>query len=354
MKRIIYMFLLVFVTAIPTYAQNYELDGNTLFNQTAKSVTDGTFTLNPIELINTFFESFFYEIKNTKSLLITILAVCALAAVLKILASSFETSKTAETAGIACFLLISLCAVKIFAEVSGLASAAIREICDFITKFEPVLMMSLISCGAVTQAAAFQPLLAAGVYITGILFDKCIMPLCYFSALLGICSNVGGRIELGNMTKLISSLSKWLLTSILTMFTAILSLYGFSTKAFNSVATKGLKLAVGSIVPVVGGILSDTLESVLTGANLIKSAVGTAGVIAILSVIFAPCLKILIMMLLLKAVAAIIEPFSEKRTTEMLICVSDSVKMMFAAVASSSLLFIISIAIILLSSGVSL
>jgi len=354
MRKLFFLICVFMILAFPAYAEEYEIKGNELFNKTAESVNDGTFSLNPIELINSFFESFFKEVKNVKALLITILAVAAAAAALRILSSSFENSQIADTAGISCFLLLSLCAVKIFSEVAGYALTAIHEICDFITKFEPIFMMSLVSSGAVTQAAAFQPVLAASVYVLGIFFDKCIMPLCFFSAVLGICGNIGSRIEIGTMTKLLNSFSKWLLTSLLTLFTAVLSLYGFSTKAFNSVGAKGLKLAMGSMVPVVGNILSDTLDTILTGANLLKNAVGTAGVIAVFSAVFTPALKIFIMMLLLKVVAAIIEPFSEKRTVDMLLCISDAVKMMFATVVAASLLFIISITIILLSSGVSL
>ena len=48
----------------------------------------------------------------------------------------------------------------------------------------------LVSGGAVTQAAAFQPVLASSVYILGVLMDKCILPVAYFSAILGIkCCN---------------------------------------------------------------------------------------------------------------------------------------------------------------------
>lgn len=354
MQKLIFLVCVFLILTFHVSAEEYEIDGNELFNQTAKSVNDGTFLLNPIELINSFFDSFFNEVKSVKALLVTILAIAAAAAVLRILSSSFENSQMADTANISCFLLLSLCAVKIFSTVAGYAASAIHEICDFITKFEPIFMMSLISSGAITQAAAFQPVLAASVYILGILFDKCIMPLCFFSAVLGICANIGNRIEIGTMTKLLNSFSKWLLTSLLTLFTAVLSLYGFSAKAFNSVGAKGIKLAMGSMIPFVGNILSDTLDTVLAGANLLKNAVGTAGVIAVFSAVFAPALKIFIMMLLLKAVAAIIEPFSEKRTVDMLLCISDAVKMMFATVVAASLLFIISITIILLSSGVSL
>lgn len=352
MRKLFFIAISLFILALPCHAEEYEIQGNDLFNQTVKNVTDGTFALNPITLINSFFESFFYELKNTKALLKTILLTALAAGMVRILSSAFKDSQTAESAGIACFLLLCLSSIKVFSEVAGYAAAAIHNICDFITKFEPIFMAMLISGGAVTQAAAFAPVLAASVYVLGLLVDKCILPLCYFSAILGICGNIGNRIEIGTLTKLLNSVSKWLLTGVLTVFTAILSLYGFSTKAFNSVTAKGLKFAVGSLVPVVGGILSDTVDTVLTGANLLKNAVGTAGAVVLFTTAFTPVLKILVMMLLLKAVAAIVEPFSEKRIVNMLLAVSDSIKIMFSMVVTSSLLFIISIAIILLSSGV--
>lgn len=354
MRKLIFTLFFLFIISLPAYAEEYEIKGNDLFNNTVSDITEGNFSLNPITLINGFFDSFFYELKNTRTLLKTILLIAVAAGLVRILSGAFESSQATDAAGLACFLLLSLSAIKVFAEVAGYAADTIHTLCDFITKFEPIFIAMLVSSGAVTQASAFAPVLAASVYVLGLLVDKCILPLCYFSAILGICGNIGNRIEIGTLTKLLNSVSKWLYTGILTLFTAVLSLYGFSTKAFNSVAVKGIKFAMGSLVPVVGGILSDTVDTVLSGANLLKNAVGTAGIVTLFSAASAPLLKILIMMLLLKATAAIIEPFSEKRTVNMLLAISDTVKIMFSMVITASLLFIISIVIILLSSGVSL
>lgn len=353
MKKIIvavFIFLLIFSSV---YAEDYEIAGNENFNQTVKSITNGSFSLSPVNIINSLLDSFFYELKNTKSLLKTVLILSAAAGLVRVLSGAFENSGTAETAGLACFLLISLPVIKIFSEIAGYCAQTVHNLCDFITKFEPIFMSMLISSGAVTQAAAFQPVLGASVYVLGILTDKLILPICYSTAILTLAGNISGRIEIGTLTKLLFSVSKWLLTGLLTLFSAILSLYGFSTKAFNMTVTKSLKFAVGSLVPIVGGILSDTVETVLSGANLLKNAVGSAGMIALFGITFTPLLKILVMMLLLKFVASIIEPFSEKRIVNMLLGVSESVKIMFSVVVTSTLLFVISIGIMLLSSGVS-
>ena len=353
MKKIIFTALIFLALFSYAYAEDYEIKGNEAYNETVRSITDGNFDLNPIKIINSLFESFFYELKNTKALLKAVLVLSAAAGLIRILSSSFEGSGTAETAGLACFLTISLPLIGIFSEIAGCAAEAIHNLCDFITKFEPIFISMLISGGAVTQAAAFQPVLMASVYVLGLLVDRCILPICCFSAILAFAGNISSRIEIGTLTKLLFSVSKWLLSGLLTLFTAVLSLYGFTSKALNSAAAKGIKFAVGSLVPIVGGILSDTVETVLSGANLLKSVVGTAGMITLITIAFAPALKIMVMMLLLRFVAAIIEPFSEKRIVNMLLSVSDSVKLLFSMVVTSALLFIISIAIIILSSGVS-
>lgn len=352
MKKLFLTVLIFLMLFSAAYAEGYEISGNGTFNSTVSRITGGDFDLNPISLINSLFSSFFYELKNAGGLLKSVLVLSVSAGLVRVLSSSFKDSATAETAGLACFLLVSLPIIKVFSEVLSYCTEAIHGICDFITKFEPIFISMLISCGAVSQAAAFQPVLMASVYVLGLLLDKCILPVCCFSAILALVGNLSDRIEIGTLTKLLSSVSKWLLTGVLTLFSAVLSLYGFTTKAFNAVATKGIKFAVGSLVPVVGGILSDTVETVLSGANLLKSAVGTAGMITVFTIAFSPAVKILIIMLLLKATAAIIEPFSEKRTVNMLLSVSEAVKMLFSMVVTSTLLFIISIGIILLSSGV--
>lgn len=353
MRKVLLIVFIFFMLYSSAYAEEYEIDGNEIFNQTVESIRDGDFSLNPISIINSLFDSFFYELKNTKNLIKTVLLLSVAAGLVRILSSSFKDSGTSETASLACFLIIALPLIKIFSEIVGYSAETIHNLCDFITKFEPIFIGMLISSGAVTQAAAFQPVLAASVYVLGILVDKCILPICYCSAVLALAGNISDRIEIGTLTKFLFSVSKWLLTGLLTLFSAVLSLYGVSTKAFNAVAAKGIKFAVGSLVPIVGGILSDTVETVLSGANLLKNAVGTAGVIALFGITFTPLLKILVMMLLLNLTAAIIEPFSEKRIVNMLLSMSETVKMMFSMVMASTLLFVISIGIIIISSGVS-
>lgn len=353
MKKIIALIIMI-IFCSPVYAEDVSISGEEFYNKTVNEIAKGEMDLNPINIINNLINSVFEEISETKTLIKSILLIAIAAGLLRILSEAFGEGEANSAASFACFVLMAGTTVKIFAEVIGYGTEVIHSLCGFITKFEPVFVGLLASGGAITQAAAFQPVLAGSVYVLGLLVDKCILPMNYFSAILGIVNNIGDRVELGTLNRLLQSASKWLLTGVLTLFSSILAIYGFGTSAMNTVTLKGIKFAVGSFVPVVGGILSDTIDTVLSGANLLKNAVGTAGMITIITIASMPIIKIWIMMMLLKVTAAVIEPFSDKRITSMLIVVSEAVANIFSMVITSVMLFVISIGIILISTGVNL
>ena len=354
MRRLFIIVVIMLLICTNAYAEKITIPGEDFYNKTAQDITSGKMELNPVNIINNLIKGVFSEISNAKALLKAILLISAAAGLLRILSDSFDGSEAGNAATFACFVLMTGAAVKIFAEIIGYGTEVIHTLCGFITKFEPIFVGLLASAGAVTQAAAFQPVLTASVYILSTLVDKCILPMTYFSAALSIVNNIGNRVEIGTLNKLLQSTSKWLLTGVLTLFSTILALYGFGTSAMNTVTLKSIKFAVGSFVPVVGGILSDTIDTVLSGTNLLKNAVGTAGMITVISIAAIPIIKIWIMMMLLKVTAAVVEPFSDKRITNILISISESAGIVFSMVITSVMLFVISIGIILTATGVSL
>lgn len=354
LKKIILALAFLFILCTSVFAErDITLDGEEVYNRVSSEIVNGKMNLNPVNIINTFIKNAFSEISETKDFLKSVLLIAAASGLLRVSTDAFGKSEANEAAFFACFLLMTSAAVKIFSAAVGYGTEIIHTLCDFITKFEPLFIGLIASCGAVTQAAAFHPVLTASVYVLSLVVDKCILPLTYFSAVLAIVNNIGNRIEIGTLNNLIKSASKWILTGVLTLFSAILTFYGFGTSAFNAVTERGIKFAVGSFVPVVGNLLSDTIGTVLTGTNLLKNAVGTAGMIAIISMVFIPALKIWIMMIMLKITAATVEPFSDKRITNVLLAVSDAITTVFSMVITAGMLFVISIGIILTSTGVS-
>ncbi len=348
MKKIFILILILLSFVSPVYADNdFYIQGESQYNKNVQDILSGDFSLNPASIINTAVNTFMKEVKNSQKLIINIVVIAAISGTLNILQFSFGNTQSGEAAFFACFTLVAIALSGLISEVVGYGAEVIKSLTDFTTKIAPVLTISLIASGKVASAGSFYPVLSGAIYVVSVIINQFIIPLVYLSAILGIVNNISKRVQIKNLTNLIKNFSKWILTGILTIFTGINAIYGFSVPVLDAVSLKAVQFTVGSCVPVVGGLVSDTVETVLTGAKLMKNAVGTAGIIAVITICTVPILKLGAIILMLKLAAASVEPLTDKRISGMISDVISPITTVFSMVIATSMLFIISIAIII-------
>lgn len=173
------------------------------------------------------------------------------------------------------------------------------------------------------------------------------IPLITFSAVLSVAGHIGDKNRISGFVKIVKSVTKWIMALVITVFTGINTVYGFTSPALDAVAAKTAKFAVGSLVPVVGGFLSDTLDTVTTSAGVMKNAVGVAGIILICTICITPVIKIGIMQIMLKLISAVAEPIADRRISDMLWDMGEALTAIFSVIVLTAVLFIINICIIL-------
>ena len=76
------------------------------------------------------------------------------------------------------------------------------------------------------------------------------------------------------------------------LFSAWLSVSSIVSGTADAMALKTAKLTASTVVPVVGGMVSDAAETILISAALLKNSVGIFGMLAVLAIILVPFLKI--------------------------------------------------------------
>lgn len=351
LKKIIFVVIIWLILNYTAVADEYTyMQGNDFFNANTEKIINGNLSLNPIEVIQNLTNELFIELRKSRAEIISILIIAALSGTLRILKSE-EGNDVCDIASFSCFIIMTIAAMRIFSITIGYGTEIIKDINNFITKLSPIFAALLVSGGSINSATAFHPLLSGAVYIMSLLTNKCILPLVYLSAILGIVGNITPRLQISALTKLIRSFGKWILMATLTVFSGITAIYGFSSPVLDAVALKSVKFAVGSFVPVVGGLLTDTVETVLSGTKLMKNAVGTAGMISIATICIVPILKMAAIKLMLDICAAIAEPLADKPITEMLKDISASIALVIGMVITMSVLFIIQIGIIMGATG---
>ncbi len=352
MRGLIIIILTLLLFSPAAYAEGGDispyLEGENLFNETVDTLMSGEMELSPVPLINKFINMFIAEARESLQIVLTLLLISVMSAVVNVLSSSFGEKTSSEAAFFACFTLMSGLSLQCFMTALDYGAEVIEKMTDFITKFSPAFMLMIAACGAPASAAAFQPVMSGAVYIISLLIKNTLVPLMTFSAVLGVAGNVSDKVQISNFCRVVRSVTKWLMAAVITLFTGISAIYGFSAPALDAMSAKAVKFAVGSLVPVVGSFLSDTLETVISGTRLMKNSVGTAGIIVLLSACIIPVIKIGIIQLVLRLAAAVAEPVTDARISRMLWEVSEAVTAVFGVVIMTAVLFLINISMIML------
>ena len=144
------------------------------------------------------------------------------------------------------------------------------------------------------------------------------------------------------MRDMLKGFVSWCLKTMLTVFTTYMSITGVVSGTTDAAALKAAKMTISTVVPVVGGILSDASESVLVSAGLMKNAAGIYGILAVLAVFLEPFLRIGSHYLLLKLTAAVSGIFGSKKMTDLIGDFSTAMGLLLAMTGAACLLLLIS------------
>ncbi len=347
-KRILFIIVLAFIFSVPAYALEIpELEGYDTFGKWAEEFSTGRVSVTPMGVINNIITSVSLEVKSFSAVAIGILIMTMLSSPIGTLNNAIGERASQRAAFFAFFVAIASMVLGCFIEALGYLQDVVYTMTDFMGKFTPVLIVMLFACSKSVSAAAFEPVLSAAVVVISEIIRHCLVPLIAFSGILSVAGHIGDKRKISGFVKLIKSTSKWIMALIITVFTGINTVYGFTSPALDAVAIKTAKFAMGSLVPVVGSFLSDTLETVTASAAIMKNAVGVTGIILICIICITPIIKIGVMQIMLKLISAISEPIADKRISDMLWDIGEVITTIFGVVVLTAVLFIINICIIL-------
>ncbi len=316
------------------------------FKEMVARLAKGEMDWKPAEIFKNILSRLFKEVVANFDLLGKLVILAVLCAVLQNLVSSFEKGAAAQLTYSITYLVLITIAIGSF----SLAVNAGREVVDTMVTFMqallPVLLTLLVAVGGVASAAIFSPVLLTTLGLFGTLIKNVILPLLFFTAILGILSNLSERYKVSNLASLLKSVAMGLMGIFSTIFLGVLAIQGVAGAVGDSVTFRTAKFSVDAFVPVVGGMLADALEAVVSSSLLIKNAVGIAGMIVIGTVMVTPLLKIITLAFIYKLAGALVQPISDGQIVSCLNSLGNNLLLIFAAVATVGLLFFFAVTIV--------
>ncbi|MFZ7945194.1 MULTISPECIES: stage III sporulation protein AE [Bacillaceae] len=288
----------------------------------------------------------FHEFVANGKLLGSLILLTIFSMFLQSMQNAFEKSAISKVAYAIVYMVLVILALNSFHIAISYTNEAIGTMISFALALVPLLLALIAASGGLVSAAFFHPVILFLMNISGMFIQYVILPLLFLATLLSIVSTMSEQYKVSQLAALLRNWSIGLMGLFFTIFLGVISVQGASAAVTDGVAIRTAKFVTGNFIPVIGRMFTDATDTVVSASVLLKNTVGIAGVAILLIIVAFPAIKILMIAFIYKFAAAILQPLGGGPVIKCLDIISKSVIYVFAALGIVSLMFFLSITVI--------
>ena len=310
-KLVLLFFILLFLTSKPVKAgviseeiitiDDFDLEDsgkilktqgydNIDYKYILKKLRDGDVLLVLKEIGRTAYEKTIGDVSLIEKTFVNLLLITIIASFFTNFANVFSKNGISDTGFYICYMVTVAIMVTMFEEFSIIAAQLVKLLLKFVGGMIPAYFLSVAIVGQ-AAAAGFYQLTLVIIEVCQFVFLKITLPAIKIYMAISLVNNISRE-----------------------------------------------------------DFLSGTM--LLGSANLIKNCIGTFGIIMIILICFVPYMKLQIYSASIQILTAIIQPVADRRIIESLNCLCKGIRLLIRVVISSGFLFVISIAIICMTTNV--
>lgn len=261
-------------------------------------------------LVATVLGAFFDALSGLGRLMLAIMLPVLLSSMLSHTLASRSDSLQALWRSV-CFVLILIPVVLLVLRELEHARETIVTMTHHMESMLPMLLTLLTALGGSASSAFLHPVVVAASGSMVFLAREVILRLVMCTCAVTTVNHLSDRAHLTRMAQLLRGAVCWLLGVSFTVFLGAMSLQGVTSASIDGVAIRAAKYAVDNFVPVVGGMFSDTMDTLVGCTLIVKNALGVAAVLALGSALLGPMARTLAVIFVLRLSAALLEPVAD-------------------------------------------
>ncbi len=287
------------------------------------------------------------DVKEAIKAVSGIIVIIIIHSILKNISENLGNESVAKIAYYIQYILIVTLVMKNFGSIIIDIKTAVQDLIAFTNTLIPLLTTLMIATGNAVSGGMIEPILLLIITFVGNFMNSVLIPIILVSTALGIVSKISDEVQVEKLSKFMKKGSLWILTTVLTLFISLATLEGNITSGLDGVTLKAGKSIVSKVIPVVGGILGDAIDTVLGYSNIIKNAVGVVGIITIACICIKPILNLAALTITYYLGAALCEPIADKKIVSLLEQIAGTFKILLAILFTIAVMIIIGIAIVM-------
>lgn len=288
----------------------------------------------------------FDELRASLKVASIIFVLALLSSILKSLDNSFSSGAISQVTTYIVFIVMVTLTLVGFKDVLNICNTTIDSMINLMQILMPILITFLVVMGFPMTSTVMTPIFMGGVTFINIVFKNFLFVSITIGFAILVINNLSNSIKLKKLASFIKQINLITIGAIFTIYLALVSMQGLYVKSLDGFAVKSTKFAIGNFIPVVGGFVSDSFDIILSSSQLIKNLFGGVGLIILVGICLIPIIKIISIILVYKTSAMIVEPVGEDSISNFLNEISNLMAIMLACIIAITIMFFVTIAIV--------
>ncbi len=267
-------------------------------------------------------------------------------ACLEILSLTISPSGSNRVAVWACHISLIILAIMSFNEVLKVARNATEAIRTAFFAFIPALTTLSLVSGAPVTASVLHPLVFGVGTIACVFVLDVAFPLIYTSIVLDLAGNLGGGDRASGVAGMLRQIAFLGTGVFMACFVGIVMGQKAAAGFADGMAFRTAKYVASTFIPIAGKAIGDTMDMFFVSTYGLRTALGLAGCIALLAVVFGPFLQVLGCLVVWKVSAAVLGPVTGNTVQKSLKSMADGITALAVSLFVTSFVFIICLSLV--------
>jgi len=316
---------------------------------TIRAIASGELTLDFQQVMAGIISRLFSEAKNSLWRLTRLLAPALIWSILRRL-----TGKSSEAGRAVCLLAICVFLTRDLTDHITLCRNTVSKVASGMQGLFPLLLTLMAAVGGHAASALVQPAVVTAAGTMTSLVENVTLPLALLCATVTMLCRLGSGIRLQHLASLLYQAAAWTLGLCFTVFIGVITTRCVTSAALDGVTLRTAKYALDNLIPVVGGLFADTVDTLVGAGMLVQGALGVTGVLLLGASCLAPLCQTFAAAMMYKLTAALLQPVSDGEPAGCIHDFSRVLMLLFIIQLCTAAMFILLIAQLIAVSGMTM
>lgn len=275
-------------------------------------LTEGIQGVDGELLKNCISDAFIYELAENRQVLAQVVLLAVVFSVLHNFTGTFQSGYIANLLFLMVYCVMAVLLLTAFLDFGDLVEDALSQGVDFMKMLVPTFCFSMIFAAGTESAAGFYQLAFLVIYLIQWLFLNILSPMVHIYVLIELFNHFYEDEKFQNLSELLHSAIRISMKMAGTIVVGLNVVQGLILPAKDRLFGSAT-LKAASAIPGLGNTIGNVGEMLLGAGALIKNCVGVAALLVLVLIAIIPIFKILLLSLMYKVAAVVVEPVADKR-----------------------------------------